>query len=67
MISRLHWDIKVNSRKISLCALEGSIKGIKWHYLSEYIKKNLKEFYECTGENKLIGNQNVSIVEQKHL
>ncbi|GHV07877.1 competence protein TfoX [Spirochaetia bacterium] len=28
-----------------LCALEGAIQGIKWHYLPEEIKKELKEFY----------------------
>jgi len=28
-----------------LCALEGAIQGIRWHYLSEETKKELKEFY----------------------
>ena len=28
-----------------LCALEGAIQGIRWHYLSEETKKGLKEFY----------------------
>lgn len=28
-----------------LCALEGAILGIRWHYLSDDIKKELKEFY----------------------
>ncbi|WP_346936613.1 TfoX/Sxy family protein [Clostridium sp.] len=28
-----------------LCALEGAIQGIRWHSLSEEVKKDLKEFY----------------------
>lgn len=28
-----------------LCALEGAIEGVKWHYLSDDVKKNLKDFY----------------------
>lgn len=28
-----------------LYALEGAIQGIRWHYLSEEIKSELKEFY----------------------
>lgn len=28
-----------------LCALEGAIQGIRWHYLSEETKNELKEFY----------------------
>ncbi len=29
-----------------LCALEGAILGIRWHYLNNDIKKELKEFYD---------------------
>lgn len=28
-----------------LCALEGAIQGIRWHHLSNAMKKELKEFY----------------------
>ncbi|AEG58796.1 TfoX/Sxy family protein [Desulforamulus ruminis] len=28
-----------------LCALEGAIQGVRWHYLSEKDKRSLKEFY----------------------
>ncbi|HAN43847.1 MAG TPA: competence protein TfoX [Ruminococcaceae bacterium] len=28
-----------------LCALEGAIRGIRWHYLPYEVKKELKEFY----------------------
>lgn len=28
-----------------LCALEGAIQGIRWHSLSDEVKKDLKEFY----------------------
>lgn len=28
-----------------LCALEGAIQGVRWHYLSDDDKKELKEFY----------------------
>lgn len=31
-----------------LCALEGAIRGIRWHYLPEELKEELKDFYnEC--------------------
>jgi DNA transformation protein len=29
-----------------LCALEGAIQGIRWHNLSDEIKRGLKEFYK---------------------
>lgn len=29
-----------------LCALEGAIQDIRWHYLSADTKKELKEFYD---------------------
>lgn len=28
-----------------LCGLEGAIQGIRWHYLSDEDKSELKEFY----------------------
>ncbi len=28
-----------------LCALEGAIQGIRWHSLSEEVKRELKAFY----------------------
>lgn len=30
-----------------LCSLEGAIQNIRWHYLSDDTKKDLKEFYEA--------------------
>lgn len=30
----------------SLCALEGAIQGVRWHSLSEDIKRDLKDFYK---------------------
>ncbi len=29
-----------------LCALEGAIQGIRWHNLSDEMKRELKEFYD---------------------
>ena len=29
-----------------LCALEGAIQGVRWHYLDEETKKSLKQFYD---------------------
>lgn len=29
-----------------LCGLEGAIQGIRWHYLDDELKKELKSFYE---------------------
>lgn len=31
-----------------LCALEGAIRGVRWHYLSDDVKKSLKQFYSET-------------------
>ncbi len=28
-----------------LCGLEGAIQGIRWHYLTEETKEDLKQFY----------------------
>ncbi|MCT4565561.1 MAG: TfoX/Sxy family protein [Maledivibacter sp.] len=28
----------------SLCALEGAVQGIRWHYLPKEVKNDLKEF-----------------------
>ena len=30
-----------------LCALEGAIQKIRWHYLSDECKASLKEFYQA--------------------
>lgn len=32
----------------SLCALEGAIQGIRWHYLDKCRKEELKMFFEMT-------------------
>lgn len=32
-----------------LCALEGAVEGIRWHYLSDEKKKELKSFIETLG------------------
>jgi DNA transformation protein len=29
-----------------LCALEGALQGIRWHFLSDDIKQELKAFYK---------------------
>lgn len=29
-----------------LCGLEGAIEGVRWHFLTDDVKKDLKEFYE---------------------
>ena len=29
-----------------LCALEGAVQGIRWHYLSDAIKSDLRSFHE---------------------
>lgn len=29
-----------------LYALEGTVQGIRWHYLPDEVKKDLKEFYK---------------------
>ncbi|WP_346938802.1 TfoX/Sxy family protein [uncultured Clostridium sp.] len=33
-----------------LCALEGAIQGVRWHSLSEKVKKDLKEFYSTVNK-----------------
>ncbi|MEW8994313.1 TfoX/Sxy family protein [Clostridium sp.] len=33
-----------------LCALEGAIQGIRWHSLSEEVKRELKEFYSTVNK-----------------
>ncbi len=30
----------------SLCGLEGAIQGVRWHYLSNETKSDLKEFFQ---------------------
>ena len=41
---RLHSDSGACFNK--LCALEGAIQGIRWHFLSGEVKTNLKQFYK---------------------
>ena len=31
-----------------LCALEGAIRGVRWHELPDEVKKELKEFYAAS-------------------
>ncbi|WP_243167656.1 TfoX/Sxy family protein [Acetobacterium paludosum] len=33
---------------LRLCGLEGAIRGIRWHYLDDNLKKELKSFYETS-------------------
>jgi len=33
----------------TLCALEGALQGIRWHYLQEEDKIELKRFFESLG------------------
>lgn len=35
-----------------LCALEGAIQGVRWHSLSEEVKRDLKEYYDSLQEDK---------------
>lgn len=30
-----------------LCALEGAVQGVRWHFLSDDTKSELKEFYNA--------------------
>lgn len=30
-----------------LCALEGAVRGVRWHALDEPVKADLKEFYQA--------------------
>lgn len=30
----------------TLCALEGAIEGVRWHYLSQSTKNDLKSFFQ---------------------
>lgn len=30
----------------TLCALEGAIQGVRWHYLSSEAKEDLKKFFD---------------------
>lgn len=36
-----NYDVRINS----LYALEGAIKGVRWHYLTKEEKQDLKEFF----------------------
>jgi len=47
--SREAW-LRILARDPSAClmrlsALEGAIRGVRWHYLDDETKKSLKEFY----------------------
>ena len=37
-----------------LCALEGAIQGIRWHSLSDEVKKELKEFHKSLKNENII-------------
>ena len=37
-----------------LCALEGAIQGIRWHSLSDDVKKELKEFHRSLRNENII-------------
>ncbi|MCL2299460.1 MAG: TfoX/Sxy family protein [Firmicutes bacterium] len=48
--SREAW-LRILARDPSACimrlsALEGAIQGVRWHYLDEDIRRDLKEFYQ---------------------
>ncbi|MEG1254724.1 TfoX/Sxy family DNA transformation protein [Clostridium sp.] len=51
MGSRQAWlNIKAIDRSACfnrLCALEGTIQGVRWHYLSDEVKNELKELYNA--------------------
>lgn len=38
-------DIDPSACYNRLCALEGAIQGVRWHFLNDDVKKDLKEFY----------------------
>ena len=37
-----------------LCALEGAIQGIRWHYLSDEVKQELKKFHKSLKDKNII-------------
>ena len=37
-----------------LCALEGAIEGIRWHYLPDEVKQELKEFHKSLKNENII-------------
>lgn len=37
-----------------LCGLEGAIQGIRWHYLPDDVKKELKNFYSQVKNKRTI-------------
>lgn len=37
----------------SLCGLEGAVQGIRWHYLSDETKEDLKKFFKSFKEKRL--------------
>ena len=36
-----------------LCALEGAIQGVQWHYLDEKVKQDLTQFYHSFNHSHL--------------
>lgn len=38
-----------------LCGLEGAVQGIRWHGLSDQVKKDLKEFYSSAKDFDHLG------------
>lgn len=42
MIRNLDSEVCLNT----LYALEGAVQGIRWHYLPDEVKDNLKQFYK---------------------
>jgi hypothetical protein len=37
--------------------LEGAIRGVRWHYLPEEVKNELREFYSCHGCRRNKGSE----------
>jgi len=52
MLIRSHVDSEACISK--LCAMEGAIQGVRWHYLSDEVKTDLKMFY------KLLNNYEIA-------
>ena len=44
ILIRLHSDCEACLSK--LCALEGAVQGIRWHFLSDEVKADLKKFHK---------------------
>lgn len=37
-----------------LCALEGAIEGVRWYYLSDEVKQELKEFHKSLKNENIV-------------